>query len=235
MRQALGVTLSNFARRQLERIRQSSRDRRVWMRASTLLMSARGVSVKAISATIGVGRDTVTRCCRRWRRYGLTGLQDRPRSGRPPVADAAYTRLLLKTVRQSPLKFGYVFTVWSVGRLSAHLEKATKNQIGPERLRQSSKRTTASRGPKNPRHSLVADLLSRPQSDRAPLGPRKANRLCQSTIPEPRRFQRPRDSGHAATPLQAVQRARRRPERPDGLQRRNAAEFSGFHLAGPPW
>jgi len=152
MRQALGVTLSNFARRQLERIRQSTRDRRVWMRASTLLMSARGVPVKAISAMIGVGRDTVTRCCRRWRRYGLTGLQDWPRSGRPPVADAAYTRLLLKTVRQSPLKFGYVFTVWSVGRLSAHLEKATKNQIGPERLRQILKANNLVY--RRPRHTL---------------------------------------------------------------------------------
>jgi len=136
MRPALGVTLSGFARRQLERVRRSSRDRRLWMRASMLLLSARGVPVKTIAATIGVNRDTVTRCCRRWRRYGMAGLHDRPRTGRPPVANAAYVQLLLKTVRQSPLKYGYVFTVWSVGRLGAHMEKATGIPIGPERLRQ---------------------------------------------------------------------------------------------------
>lgn len=136
MRSALSVTLSGFARRHLDRIRRTAKDRRVWTRASILLMSSRRMPVKAIAATVGVGRDTVTRCCRRWRRRGLTGLGDRPRPGRPPLADRSYVRLLLQTVRRSPLKSGYVFTVWSVGRLSAHMEKVTGVRIGPERLRQ---------------------------------------------------------------------------------------------------
>lgn len=136
MRPALGVTLSGFARCQLERIRRSTKDRRIWTRASILLTSARRLPVKAIAAMVGVGRDTVTRCCRRWRRRGLAGLQDRPHTGRPPLADARYIRLLLKTIRQSPLKHGYIFTVWSVGRLSAHMEKKTGVRLGSERLRQ---------------------------------------------------------------------------------------------------
>jgi len=136
MRPAIPVTLSGFARRQLERIRRASRNRRVWTRATIVLMSARQMLATAIAKALGISLNTVTNCRKRWRRRGLAGLADRPHPGRPPEADTHYIRLLLKTVRQSPQKHGYVFTVWSVGRLGAHLEKVTDVRMGPERLRQ---------------------------------------------------------------------------------------------------
>lgn len=136
MRPAIPVTLSSFARRQLERIRRSTRERRVWTRAAIVLMSACQMLAGTIAKSLGVSLNTVTNCRKRWRHRGLAGLSDRTHPGRPPVADGHYTRILLKTIRQSPLKHGYVFTVWSVGRLSAHLEKKTGIRLGPERLRQ---------------------------------------------------------------------------------------------------
>jgi transposase len=92
--------------------------------------------VNSIASLLAISRKTVTRCCHRWNRTRINGLGDRPRSGRPALANARYIRLLLKTVRRSPRKHGYVFTVWSVGRLSAHMDKVTGIRIGPERLRQ---------------------------------------------------------------------------------------------------
>ncbi|HSG43330.1 MAG TPA: helix-turn-helix domain-containing protein [Anaerolineales bacterium] len=62
-------------------------------------------------------------------------LANRPRSGRPPKADEAYATKLVEVIAKEPKELGYDFMLWSVERLSAHLEKETGIQLSESRLR----------------------------------------------------------------------------------------------------
>lgn len=50
-----------------------------------------------------------------------SGLQDRPRAGRPRTADSAAHRLIRHTVERSPQEAGHPFGYWTTGTLAAHL------------------------------------------------------------------------------------------------------------------
>ena len=104
-------------------------------RAACLLRSAAGEPAKDIARVLGLSADAVTDIRRRWRRRRMRSVGDRPRSGRPPLATAGYLRELRRAMRAGPLRCGYVFTVWSVKRLGAHLRRRTCTRLGPTRLR----------------------------------------------------------------------------------------------------
>ena len=106
---------------------------RVVKRAACLLRSAAGDRAKDIARVLGLSVDAVTDIRRRWRRRRMRSVQDRPRSGRPPRATAAYLRELrraMRAMRAGPLRCGYVFTVWSVKRLGAYLKRRTGVRLG---------------------------------------------------------------------------------------------------------
>ena len=58
-----------------------------------------------------------------------------PRSGRPPRATKRYRAELRNALRKGPLRFGYVFTVWSIARLAAHLHRRTGIRFSTDWLR----------------------------------------------------------------------------------------------------
>lgn len=53
-------------------------------RAHMLLLSAEKFSISEIARIYQVHRDTVSNTFARWKKYGIDGLDDAPRSGRPP-------------------------------------------------------------------------------------------------------------------------------------------------------
>jgi transposase len=61
----------------------------------------------------------------RWRAGGVEKLANQPKSGRPLKADDAYTLALLEVIEKEPSKLGYDFTIWTIDRLLARLEKKT--------------------------------------------------------------------------------------------------------------
>jgi transposase len=99
-------------------------------------MSADASFNKAITQATGLCSDAITDIRRRWRGCGMASLKDRPRSGRPPTSTTAYRCELRKALRVGPRGYGYIFTVWSVARLNAHLKKTTGIGVGDSRLRQ---------------------------------------------------------------------------------------------------
>lgn len=70
----------------------------------------------------------------RYEQEGLGGLEDRPRSGARPKADAHYIARLKEAVAGDPRALGYRFSVWSVERLQKHLKRETGIDLSPDYL-----------------------------------------------------------------------------------------------------
>src|SRR5690349_18822627 len=64
----------------------------------------------------------------------MDGLQDAPRSGRPPRADDEYVRLLMQTAGSDPRKMGYAFSRWTAPRLATYLAQKTGVKLSVDRV-----------------------------------------------------------------------------------------------------
>jgi transposase len=82
-----------------------------------------------------VSKPTIYGWFHRWQRGGVEALANLPKSGRPPKADDEYSLALVTTLEKEPKELGYDFAIWTVERLSAHLEKETGIFLSESRLR----------------------------------------------------------------------------------------------------
>jgi transposase len=105
-------------------------------RIVTLLMLDEGFSIEHVGRATGLTRRAIEKIRTRWHRDHLRSLVDQPRSGRPPLARAAYRRRAVRTLETCPLLLGYGFTVWTTARLAEHLFRKTRVRLSPQRLRQ---------------------------------------------------------------------------------------------------
>lgn len=71
----------------------------------------------------------------RWRNDKVDGLANIPKSGRPPKANEEYILAIDEVLQKEPSELGYDFTVWTIDRLRAHLEKITKISLSESRFR----------------------------------------------------------------------------------------------------
>jgi transposase len=76
----------------------------------------------------------------RWWSGGVGGLANRPKSGRPLKADDADSLKFLEVIEKEPSELGYDFTIWTIDRLRAHLEKETGIGLSESRFRAMLKR-----------------------------------------------------------------------------------------------
>ena len=122
---------------ELDRLRFSAGDAKVFRNCLIILMSDRGVgrSRGSIAQELGCSPGTVDNVRQRYRRQGIAGLAPRKSSGRPPRVTREYRAALQKVVQTPPQQFGYGFSVWSVARLNAHLKKTTRLALSDERVR----------------------------------------------------------------------------------------------------
>ena len=135
------IRLSVQERSLLQRTaRKGDQSARASVRSTVILMSAEGTGAKAIARTLGIGLRTVRLTRQRWRRDGHEGLFDKPRSGRPPRADARYLRLMRKVVCTDPRRLGYCFAHWTAPRLAAYLQEQTGVQLCDDWVRMLLKR-----------------------------------------------------------------------------------------------
>jgi transposase len=135
MRQ-LEVRLKPWEAQRLRELRDHATSARLLKRVVCLLMSAAGASARDVARVTGLSRGGVTGIRRRWRSGGrLRSLMDKPRSGRPPRITSEYRRELRRALRRGPLACGFIFTVWSVARLSTYLHRRTGIPVGIDWLR----------------------------------------------------------------------------------------------------
>lgn len=83
---ALVVSLTQKERGELESLQRRTTARAgVTRRARMVLLRAEGHSISEVSRRVGVAPVVVYKWLKRYRKKGIQGLGDKPRSGRPPV------------------------------------------------------------------------------------------------------------------------------------------------------
>jgi transposase len=108
-------------RAELERrVRAKSGPARVVERARIVLLASEGYPGAEIARRVGCSQPTVVAWRRRYAERGLAGLEDAPRSGRPPVVDDKLRyEILARTLLPPPAGLGV--THWSSRLLAARM------------------------------------------------------------------------------------------------------------------
>ena len=127
------VGLTDEQRRELETVSRQAVGR-VALRAQMVLLSGRGYSVPRIAEVHDCGEDVVRTWLGRYRREGVAGLEDLPRSGRPPK-DRLARHIVDAQACQSPECLGYAQTCWTVATLAAFLWSRFRLALSPSSVR----------------------------------------------------------------------------------------------------
>ncbi|MFD7297921.1 IS630 family transposase [Streptomyces sp. NPDC059897] len=112
-----------------DRVRAHTAPQRVARRARIVLLAAGGCSAWRIAEIVRVDVSTVVRWRDRYARQGLAGLEDRPRSGRPPVyGPEVRLRVVAAATSTPPRPYGG----WSHRLIADHLADTgiSASQVG---------------------------------------------------------------------------------------------------------
>lgn len=90
-------------------------EKRYTQRAAVILLSAEGKGLEEIIDATGLSRPVVNKWRQRFRLYGMEGLQDAPRSGKPVVITAEQKAMVIQKACEKPTG-GY--TNWSQKRIA---------------------------------------------------------------------------------------------------------------------
>ena len=71
-------------------------------RARIILARLEGKQIQQVARELGVSVCTVTKWCKRYSLWGMRGLRDDPRSGKPAIYDAAFRDRILGLLEQPP-------------------------------------------------------------------------------------------------------------------------------------
>ena len=80
--------LTEWEKKSLEEMQKHHRQSQVRRRAHMILLSNQGQTINEIAAIYEMRRNTVASCMDKWESYGLAGLMDKLKSGRPRLLTA---------------------------------------------------------------------------------------------------------------------------------------------------
>jgi transposase len=118
----------------LDEMRFSTRDAKVFRNATIILLSAAGNSKPRIACELGCSLSTVDNARKAYRQRGLEGLVPRTSPGRPSRATPQYREAMKTAVKTPPQTLGYGFSVWSLARLGQHLKQTTGISLSEDQL-----------------------------------------------------------------------------------------------------
>ena len=130
-----GIRLTEAQRDALDRVRMTTGSADVFRNCLIVLMSDAGRTIRSIAHELGCGTDTVARVRRLYRQGGVDALHPIKPPGRPSRATPAFLKAMKQAVQTPPLELGYGFSVWSAGRLAAHLGPVTGIRFSDDQLR----------------------------------------------------------------------------------------------------
>ena len=123
-------------RRELEETARHARDARVYRRAIAVLHIDSGDHPETVADALGVSQMSVYRWIARYNdERSADALEDRPRSGRPPVMASISDEEFDHLVAQSPLSLGYMAFTWTVPLLRGHIERTYGIELSDETVR----------------------------------------------------------------------------------------------------
>jgi len=121
---------------ELETLYDSTRDVRLRTRAQMILLAAeRDMTAPEIAKIVRRDRQTVRRWLNRYRKEGVDGLHDAPRSGAPGKVTDAYREQLIATVQRNPKGLGLSYEGWTLKRLARYLAQETGIRVSYETVR----------------------------------------------------------------------------------------------------
>jgi transposase len=120
------VTIAGDDRRRLSRqVRAKGAPAREVERARIVLLAADGLPGKEIASRVGCSEPTVVLWRSRYAEFGLAGLADAPRSGKPPtIPQSVRDEILSLTLTEPPVELG--ITHWSSRLLAEKLRRDGK-------------------------------------------------------------------------------------------------------------
>ncbi len=104
-------------------------------RCQMILLSAQGHNAAEIARLTFFDQDTVLFWFERYEADGVEGLQDRPRSGRPPKMTGPGREDLQQAADQDPREAGLPFSVWTCDDLARHLAEKGHLRVAGETIR----------------------------------------------------------------------------------------------------
>ena len=120
---------------ELDELRFSTCNARVFRNATVILMSSMGQSKFEISHHLGCSPATVDNVRAAYRRNGIAGLVPKSPPGRPSRATPEYRAAIRVAIATPPQKLGYGFSVWSVNRLRQYLKQQTGIELSEDQFR----------------------------------------------------------------------------------------------------
>ena len=109
---------------------------RIRRRATALKLIHEGHTPRQIAQIFGLTAQTVEIWFRRYRRFGVNGLGDKHRSGRPPKTDKTYHDTLEVILAETPFDMGFEDAPgWTVSLLRECMERHTGVNLSDRRMR----------------------------------------------------------------------------------------------------
>jgi transposase len=127
------ITLNDTDKTELHQACRQAKGR-ISERAHFVLLAAQGFSVPKIGELFGYEAQTVRNWLQRYQDQGCSGLEDEPRSGRPPK-EPFLTAIVQAQASQPPPNSGYLQACWTVALLVLHLVQRFRVIVKPATLR----------------------------------------------------------------------------------------------------
>lgn len=126
------MTAEEYAK--IEQLPQSQKESvRLVQRSRIIRLSSDGLYVSEIMAECDLSENSVRKWIKRFNEFGLAGLSDAPRSGRPMTCTPEQVSLVIESALTKPETLGLPFACWTLDRLEAYLNE--QKHIGMKRSR----------------------------------------------------------------------------------------------------
>lgn len=116
-------TLERRVKLSVRRLRRQTRDKGVAMRCQIVLLAEKQRSRGSIAESVGCSVSWVNRVLRRFREFGMAGLEDGREDNGQNKIDERYLSMLYGVVDGSPRDYGYARSTWTQELLAKVMEK----------------------------------------------------------------------------------------------------------------
>jgi len=104
-------------------------------RVRAVLLSHKKYNLTRLSQILDLNRNDISKWLKRYEQEGVTGLLNRPRSGRPAKLTQRHISLMLEAIEKSPRLYGYNQSNWNCSLLAQYLAKKTKIEVSHDWVR----------------------------------------------------------------------------------------------------